>query len=143
MRFYLDLKNKTLKDDEDNFYFSFEEWSYTPPSKGELYGDFTLGDLVISHKEISDVSYEKEKEVLSFTAYYDGEGYFSDIELTSKTNYKLENLIKELDLFLDTHIYKNPLTGGEGQIKGEIETYFDYENEEFIIVLNKFVLEEN
>jgi hypothetical protein len=142
MRLELDLKKKILKDDEDNFYFSFEEWSYTPPRKGELYGEFVLGDLFINHKEISNVKYEKEKETLSFTADYDGEGYFSDIELISETKYNQKHLIKDLDSDLDTYVYNNPLTGGEGTVKGEIEVYFDYENEEFIITINRLILEE-
>ena len=138
----LDLKEKTLKDMDDNFYFTFEKWSFTPRVKGEVYGYFNLDNLVINHRELFTVIYEVNKEVVSFKADYDGEGSCSDVEIISETSYNEESLVKELDLFLDTYIYKNPLTGGEGVVKGEIETYFDYDNEEFVIKINKLSLEE-
>jgi hypothetical protein len=139
----LDLKKKTLEEMDNQLDFSFNEWEYIPPAKGSLYGTFELDELTINRELISTVVYDKEEEVLSFEADYDGEGYFDDIEITSNTEYNEKYLIKELDLKLDSYVNKNPLTGGEGRVKGEIKVYFDYDNEEFVIELNKLVLEED
>ena len=143
MNLILDLKKKTLADDENKFYYSFNEWSFIPKRKDSLYGDFKLDDLVINKGEISTVTFEIEKDVISFQADYDGEGYFSDIMTDSDTEYNEKILLKELDSFLDNYISKNPLTGGEGTITGEVEAYFNYEDEEFVFSMNKLVLEED
>lgn len=138
----LNLKTNNLSDDENNFNYDFSEWSYTPPNKSETWGKFQLGDLTISRKEISKVIYKKEEEILTFIGDYDGEEYISALEITNETNYIEKDLLNSLDLKLDTYLYHNPLSGGKGEVKGEIKVYFNYDDEEFEITINKLVLEE-
>lgn len=138
----LNLITKRLEDDEGKLFFPFEKYTFDPRFE-KTSGRFELDNMLISKDIIDDIIFEKEKETLSFEATYNGEGYFSDIFITSQTNLNEKLLIKQLDLFLDIYIYKNPLEGNSGDIKGEVETYYDYNQEEFIFTLNKIVLEEN
>ena len=139
----LDLKRRVLEDDEGNFEFTFQEWSYNSPVKKQLYGTYTLGNLTINGEVLSDVVYEPKKEVLSFEADYDGEDTLFYVNILSETIYSKKGLTKALDGFLSDYIHENPLSGSEGKVEGEVVIYFNYEEEDYNIKLNKLVLKED
>lgn len=141
-RLKLDLIKKTLKGEDNTFSFIFDNWTFHP-SERRTKAYFHLGDLTIDKDLISTVVFEKEEEIVTFEADYDGEGYFQNIMFNNALKYNEDLLLKELDLFLDMYVYKNPLTGGKGTVQGEAKVYYDYDQEEFVIELNKLVLEEN
>lgn len=137
----LDLTKRILKDDENKLYFSFEKWSHVAPSK-RRYGEFFLDTLQIDSSLLSEVIFEKEEEVISFKADYEDETV-SFLDIVGKTSYSREELLKSLDLSIDTYLYKNPLTLKKGEITGEAKCYYNYSDEEFIIEITKLILEEN
>lgn len=140
MRLILNLKTKELYDsDYRELYFSFEDWVYRHEG-----GTFILDNLKIDKTAVDDVIFDIDKEVLPFEGYYDGEDSITDLYIGEPVKYDYSEVVDALDLFLDANLYTiSNLVTEKGPVEGEIEVYFDYDLEEFVIELNELILVED